>query len=379
MRILIVHNQLWAHYKSKLFAEIYKSLQDKETESTMMVAQIALYEASRKNMQSNDQKYNYNYPYRVLHDQSLEEVTFKQRITSLFSTYHEFKPTVLNITGYFDWAQVLLMFYARIRGVRVVLSSESSTADHKRSPVKESIKRFIVNTADACFCFGSSSAQYLQSLGVPDNKIAVRHAAVVDEEQILAHHRAASQTSVSQEPAFIYVGRLSPEKNLITLINAFIALSVLRPGHHWKLRLVGAGPMEEEISQLAAAHSNIILEGSHPWYVVPHYLAKSKVLVLPSLSEPWGLVVNEAMVCGMPVLVSEVCGCCPDLVHDGVNGFTFSPRDKHGLTERLTWFIDHPEALEKMGQASREMIQPFASAVVADEMVDTFKRLDKKY
>jgi len=140
MRVLIVHNQLWAHYKSKLFSEIYRDLKKSNPKDDLLVAQIALYEASRKVMQTDD-SIQYEYPYQVLFERSLDQVSFGEKRHALFQLFDQYKPMVLNITGYFDWAQVLLMLYARFKGVKVVISSESSAADHNRSPQKEAVKK----------------------------------------------------------------------------------------------------------------------------------------------------------------------------------------------------------------------------------------------
>ena len=194
MRVLVVHNQLWAHYKSRLFSEIHRAFKEKYPESDFLVVQIALYEASRSVMQSDD-AITYAYPYKVLFQRSLDEVGFKERRAALFAAFDAYQPTVLNITGYFDPAQVLLMFYASLKGVKVVLSSESSAADNSRSFIKESLKRFIVNRAQAFFCFGKTSADYLESLGVKPSQIPVRNAAVIDEEVISARYNAEKKAT----------------------------------------------------------------------------------------------------------------------------------------------------------------------------------------
>jgi glycosyltransferase involved in cell wall biosynthesis len=377
MRVLIVHNQLWAHYKSRLFSEIYRSLKQNEPESDFLVVQIALYEASRSVMQSDD-TIRYEYPYEVLFDRSLDNVAFGERRKALFAAFRKYRPTVLNITGYFDWAQVLLMFYARIKGVKVVISSESSSMDHNRSAIKESIKKFIVNQANAFFCFGKSPADYLESLGVKPSDIAVRNAAVIDEEFVktqydLAKVKIASDTLVRR---FIYVGRLAPEKNLELMLRAF---SKFR-NESWELLLVGDGPSRTSLEKLAEEldiNAKIHFAGGFPWYQIPEWLAKSDVLILPSKSEPWGLVVNEAMVCGMPVIVSKTCGCAEDLVRNRVNGFTFDPEKQSGLETAMDFFVRYPDNISSMGQASLKLIAPFSSGKVALQMVKCYQKLEQ--
>jgi glycosyltransferase involved in cell wall biosynthesis len=103
-------------------------------------------------------------------------------------------------------------------------------------------------------------------------------------------------------------------------------------------------------------------------------LALSDVLVLPSYSEPWGLVVNEAMACGMPVIVSEKCGCAPDLVQNGKNGISINPYDGKSLTDALNFFIENPTKIEVMGRVSKEIIEEYTPQKVAQEMYLGFKR-----
>jgi glycosyltransferase involved in cell wall biosynthesis len=383
MRVLIVHNQLWAHYKSKLFSEINLAVKRVNPADELLVAQIALYEASRKVMQ-NDDTINYDYPYKVLFERSLDLVSFGERREALFKVFNEYRPDVLNITGYFDWAQVLLMFYARSKGVKVVISSESSSADHNRSAWKESVKKLIVNRANAFFCFGKTSAEYLESLGVSKLAIKTRNAAVIDETVIRQRYdEARKQLAETTSPVsgkFVYVGRLAPEKNLNMLLLAF-ASAVKETKSDWKLLFVGDGPERGNLEKLAAdsgVAGQVIFAGGFPWYQVPGWLAQSDVLVLPSKSEPWGLVVNEAMVCGMPVVVSETCGCAADLVQHGVNGFTFDYAQPAELEKHLTYFIQNPDRIAGMGQESLRLIAPFASAPVAAQMAETYRDLAAK-
>ncbi|WP_031527260.1 glycosyltransferase family 4 protein [Dyadobacter crusticola] len=384
MRVLVVHNQLWAHYKSKLFSDLHKVFKKQEPGSQFLVAQIGLYEASRAVMQ-NDEKISYEYPYQLLFNKSLDQITMAERRAALFQVFREFKPDVLNITGWGDIAQVQLMFYAKWKGVKVVISSESSSQDHVRSSWKEAFKSFIIKRGNAFFCFGKTSADYLESLGVKPEQIPVRNAAVVDDQVIMENYRKAksalknADTSQKLTRRFVYVGRLAPEKNLEMLIRAFaeiqkpeIAVSM------WELLLVGDGPARgalETLAQKLGVDEKVIFAGGFPWYEVPGWLAQSDVLILPSKSEPWGLVVNEAMVCGMPVIVSNKCGCAPDLVGNAGNGFTFNPENQKELETAMLFFVRNPGKIAEMGAVSLEKIKPFSSEKVAEEMVKTYKIL----
>ncbi len=380
MRILIIHNQLWAHYKSKLFSEIYRKLRQDHPDDALEVIHIALYESSRKGMQDNDGKTDYSYPFRVLFRKSLDETRLPEKLGALTEAFRSFAPDVINITGYFDPAQLYLMYYAKLRGIKVVISSESSVADHARSWWKEKIKSLIVRGADAVFCFGKTSADYLEKLGVPSQKICVRNAAVVDDLMITQTFRQAMVKRGNGKLRFIYVGRLATEKNLPVLIQAFAAVSAAAPDKDVELLLLGEGPERSSLEALVSRldqRKYIHFAGGVAWYDVPDYLAKSDVLVLPSLSEPWGLVVNEAMICEMPVIVSAKCGCVPDLVKHGSNGFIFDPEDQNTLTGALKFFVMNPEKVTPMGQASAALVKRFSASEVASEMVTCYRDLHK--
>jgi glycosyltransferase involved in cell wall biosynthesis len=375
MRILLIHNQLWAHYKSKLFSEIHLALQEKYPESEFKVIHIALHESSRREMKDDDTYFPYKYPYEVLFQRSLDQVKFFERYIALLRAFHEFRPTILNVTGYFDWAQIFLMTYARMRGVKVVLSSESSAMDHDRSVLKEMIKRWILSRAHVFFCFGKSTSNYLLKLGVKRPQIRVRHAAVVDEQIIRKNFDIARQGLKRDKFCFVYVGRLAPEKNLEMLVSAFMNVNQRTTEANWELLLVGEGPSRSSLQTLASNDPHIRFAGGHPWYKVPEWLAQADVLVLPSKSEPWGLVVNEAMVCGMPVIVSSKCGCVKDIVKNGVNGYTFSPKSQQDLENHLSFFIRNTQEVQRMGTESERIIAPYAATEVAHEMVNCYKSL----
>jgi glycosyltransferase involved in cell wall biosynthesis len=343
------------------------------------VAQIALYEKSRESMLGSTNLAEYDYPYKLLFNRSLDSVGIIERTTALFREFFAYKPDILNITGYFDVAQVVLMVYARLVGVKVIISSESSLADKARSPLKESLKKLILGRANAFFCFGSSTATYLQTLGIPINKILVKKAAVVDNARIRSQYLSAkTSTTTAKTHNFIYVGRLAEEKNLQTLLSAYKdSLANEMADNNWGLIIVGEGPERATLEAFANNHSleNVTFIGGVSWQEVPTSLARASVLILPSYSEPWGLVVNEAMVCGMPVIVSENCGCVSDLVEPSGNGFIFDPTDKNALIEAMNYCVNHPDQLTKFGNRSKEIIKLFSPQSVAIDMVKAYQQL----
>lgn len=378
MRVLIIHNQLWAHYKSKLFSELYDALKKASTTNDLQVCHIAEYESMRGGM-LDQQQVHYKYPYKVLFSGSLDTIGLKQRFNALKKAFDSYQPDVLNITGYYDYAQVLLMLYAKwVWRIPVVMSLESSADDNQRSSVKEAIKSFLIRQVNAFFCFGSSTVAYAQALGAQPHQIAVDKAAVVDDVLIRQKFLAARQEATNTPKRFIYVGRLAKEKNLDTLLKAFSQLQKeLVSARDWELLLVGTGPEKEALQALAHQldSTGIRFAGGVPWYEVPSYLAQAHVAILPSYSEPWGLVVNEAMICELPVIVSEKCGCAKDLVQNGQNGFTFHPDQQEELQKHMRYFVSHPDRTPEMGKSSAQIVEQFSAQKVANQMVDCYQKL----
>ena len=93
-------------------------------------------------------------------------------------------------------------------------------------------------------------------------------------------------------------------------------------------------------------------------------------MVLPSLSEPWGLVVNEAMQAGAVVVASHAVGCAPDLIEDGVTGFLFEPGDVAALGDVLTSVLSDSEMRARVRRAAQDKIRNFTPAIFARDLVD---------
>jgi 1,2-diacylglycerol 3-alpha-glucosyltransferase len=122
----------------------------------------------------------------------------------------------------------------------------------------------------------------------------------------------------------------------------------------------GAGPLEEKLRaqvRTAGLDDRIHFPGFLQYHELPRLYARAGALVLASLSDQWGLVVNEAMAAGLPVLVSERCGCAPDLVENGGNGYTFDPQDVAGLAILLgRMAASSAESRRAMGRRSSELV-----------------------
>jgi glycosyltransferase involved in cell wall biosynthesis len=151
---------------------------------------------------------------------------------------------------------------------------------------------------------------------------------------------------------------LVAKKNLLRLLDAYARYRQRAGADAWGLVILGDGELRVEIegriawADLAGA---VILPGFRQYDELPAFYGLAGAFVHASTTEQWGLVVNEAMAAGLPVIVSDRCGCAPDLVRDGVNGFTFDPSDVEGLTGLMYWVAamtdEYRQAMGRAGQA----------------------------
>jgi glycosyltransferase involved in cell wall biosynthesis len=172
------------------------------------------------------------------------------------------------------------------------------------------------------------------------------------------------------EQYFLYVGRLSGEKNVDGLLTEWTRYR--EQGGAWSLVIVGAGPETGPLKAIASASvfaKDIYFAGHRTFRELPSFYALAECFVLPSTREPWGLVVNEAMASGLPVLVSSRCGCAEDLVESGKNGFVFDPSKEGALATLLTRMESlEPSALNRMRIRSLEIIENYTPEAFGEQV-----------
>ena len=292
----------------------------------------------------------------------------------------ELDPQVVLVPGYYTLPAVAAAVWARVHRRASVLMTESTAYDHPRVAWKEALKgaalRLLFGWA---VCGGKDHVAYLRQLGFRDDR-TVGFYDVVDNgffRDGVAALRAAGTSADSDLPAapyFLYVGRFAPEKNVLGLLRSW--LQYRRQGGTWPLVLVGDGPEMPAICAVitdANVADAVLLPGLKASAELLPFYAHAGCFVLPSTREPWGLVVNEAMAAGLPVIVSNRCGCAADLVAGepgGVsNGIVFDPAmsDAASGSANISMSIDLTAALRhiaslseaeraRMGRASSERI-----------------------
>lgn len=277
-------------------------------------------------------------------------------------------PDVVLVPGYYTLPAIAAALWARLHQRKGILMTESTADDHTRAPWKEAAKSLLIRTLfNSAITGGRAHRRYLEQLGFPLNRIG--HFYDVVDNAAIAHQTGALRRHSPRdfdlpETYFLYVGRLAGEKNVRGLVEAWLAYR--ETGGSWPLVLVGDGPEAQPLRSLvhtSAFANDIHFAGHKASADLPVFYAFAGCFVLPSSREPWGLVVNEAMAAGLPVIVSRRCGCAEDLVQSTRNGLTFDPSADGQLLACLRQVSSAaPELLGAMRIHSSKLIIQYSPA-----------------
>jgi glycosyltransferase involved in cell wall biosynthesis len=289
----------------------------------------------------------------------------------------DLNPRAVAITGYYYPAMRAAARWARRNGRASLFLGDSHWADRRRFLLKEWIKGWWVRRHyDAAFVAGERTAAYLMRLGYPRERIWTGYDVV--DNQAFASGASAARAEANRlrnrldlpERYFLFVGRFAPEKNVFRLLDAYAAYRQAVRHQAWKLVLVGRGPLEGQIRTHARGTDGVIFAGFRDSDALHVYYGLASCLILPSVSETWGLVVNEAMASGLPVLVSHQCGCVPELVRPGVNGYVCDPFDINGMARLMAVLSSGTVDANKMGEASRRIVALYTPETWAETLAD---------
>ena len=292
----------------------------------------------------------------------------------LWSALNTVRPQVIICGGYNYVASWEALLWARRHGSEFVLWSESNGHDSRTGRASiEFLKAFFLRHCDRFVVPGMASFEYLRSLGSPAESIVTAPNAVDNSffasqaEDAMAHATEFREKLGLPSRFVLFVGRLVPEKGVFDLLDAY---AKLESGLRSEVGLVfaGDGVSREELMQQASRLSpgKVCFPGFTHREDLAGLYALADILVLPTHSDPWGLVVNEAMACGLPIIVSSVAGCSADLVEDGWNGYVVPPRDSEKLSVAIDSLVRQPELKGLMSARSSERIRNYSPEACAD-------------
>jgi glycosyltransferase involved in cell wall biosynthesis len=226
----------------------------------------------------------------------------------------------------------------------------------------------LYGMCDRLLAVGSANSEFYQAMGVPRRKIFLVPYAVDNDRFMRGAHSNNKRVEIrsrykipDDHIAILYAAKLLGRKRPRDLLEAArkVRKSVANP---FTIMMVGSGELEPELRNYCREHAldNVVFTGFVNQSDLVDYYSASDIFVLPSEEEPWGLAVNEAMCAGLPIVASREVGCVPDLVQDGVNGYTLPAGDVAGLAHALQLLITDKELRLQQGRASLERIEQWS-------------------
>lgn len=271
----------------------------------------------------------------------------------------DINPSVIITHGWADKEYLQALVYAKSKRIPIYSLIDSTLSDYKRNPILETIKKQVAFSFDGFLAAGTRSTQYLNHLGI--TKDVFQPCDVVDNEYFhnnaLLYRQNKQEVSSSLPAKYILcVSRFIEKKNIEQLILAYNE-AITRVDYNYDLVIVGSGELKDELIGLVAGlniGNRVIFFEFAQYDKLPEFYAHARALIIPSRTDQWGLVVNEAMASSLPVLVSDGCGCADDLIDE--NGLVFSPNSEGILSTLLKFNTFTEEELLLMGEKSFKLI-----------------------
>jgi glycosyltransferase involved in cell wall biosynthesis len=295
----------------------------------------------------------------------------------IIASVEAFKPSAILVFGWSFVSHLKVLRYFKGK-LPVYFRGDSTLLDEQKNfkvLFRRLALKWVYTYIDKTFYVGTKNKEYFLKHGLREhNLVFVPHAIdnkrfgnnTLYEKEVEAIRAALGVPK--QHTLFLFSGKFEQKKSPLLLLRAFKKLTL----KNVSLLFVGNGVLENLLKEEAQGQTNIYFLPFQNQAQMPAVYRSANVYVLPSggPGETWGLAVNEAMACGLPVIVSNKVGCAVDLVQNNKNGFIFESGNLESLVEKLSLCAAMPKAeLHDMGSASKEFIQDWSFEHVCDAIV----------
>lgn len=260
---------------------------------------------------------NTSFSYEILSQGDFQSRDVKLNIKKLKSTLKNIEYKRLLVSGW-DLKEFwyLVLFYPKSKNC---LALESTILESNVKGIKGWIKKIFLIRISTVLASGNLHGELLKALSFQGEIKITKGVGIINKPEF-------EKSARKYQKRFLYVGRLSKVKNLEMLIAIFNDLP------EYTLTLIGAGEEKKYLTSIAA--SNIIFKNSVENKKLKDEFLQNDIFILPSISEAWGLVTEEALYFGLPVLISQNCGAS-ELIENDTNGFLLNPFDRESIKEKI--------------------------------------------
>ncbi len=294
------------------------------------------------------------------------------------------------VHGYAKATNWLLFLMREFIRTPILLRGETPLhQDFRRSKIKRMIKKiilgkFLFKRMAALLYIGKENRKFYKYYGVPDEKLffvpyCVDNDNLISEYKKMKDKKSALKKKLGINPdkvAILFLGKFIKKKRPMDLLRAYEKIKM----DNKALIFVADGPLRESLESYTKQNNlqNVYFVGFKHQEKLPNYYSIADIFVLPSeTGETWGVVVNEAMCFGLPIVVSDMVGSGFDLVREGENGFRFPLGDINTLTHRIEDLIDNPSKRNAFGKKSLEIIQEYSYKKDVEGIISALHYINK--
>jgi len=272
------------------------------------------------------------------------------------------------VGGYIHPTMQLAMMIRAFRKRPWILFAERSGMNQRSfwTRLLRAFPLYMLRTADALIGTGRLAQQQYQGLCGPGTSV-FSLPYLVDLKPFLGIKR--NDKRALNGLCFLACGELIPRKGTDVLLKAFVRAAQLCPSI--VLRIVGDGPERPRLTQQVpeSLRDRIVFAGSVPFAERSEQFGRSDIFIHPSRHDGWGVVIQEALSAGLPVIATRQTGAAYDLLEEGKNGFLVDAENEHELSERMVWFAQHREEIAGFGASARDKARHLTPEWGAAEMV----------
>lgn len=202
--------------------------------------------------------------------------------------------------------------------------------------------RLIYHFGDVFISYSSKTSQFLHSYNIPDNKI-YEGTQVMPEQLLIKPKLFKKESKFRDKKVVLYLGYIKKVKGIQYLVNAFKELKI----KNTVLLIVGDGPMKKYLKQISNSHNNIYFIDNAEGIEKANYFSCADIFVLPTLFDVWGLVINEALYYGVPIITTSAA-CASELIRNGKEGFVVKPANAEEIKISLDKLLKNDKLLSSM-------------------------------
>lgn len=289
------------------------------------------------------------------------------------------RPEYLICYGYTLTPQIIALLWSLMTRTKYTVIGDANIHCDIASGMKRVMKRiwlkFILRSAHSIPYIGAANKAFWESYDAPPSKM--NHVPLVVDNDFYVNSIKEKQDEIgslqsryglTDKVVFVFSGRLIKRKNVNLIIRAMKRVE----NDAIRLLIIGDGPEREYLERIADNDSRIIFTGTISSALLPVYYAVCDALILPAMYEPWGLVVNEAMACGLAIIAHQRCGSAIDLVNDD-NGILLKTFLVDELIDAMLCITDNQEQLQTMKSMSYEKISNWNIDLTSSRLIEITK------